>query len=137
VAEVLIESRNAAPIPPSVHSDSEVRDWVESTMLPNCDVWVASDPGQIVGVLALSPGWIEQLYVAPSHWRRGVGRLLVQHAKEHNPNGLALWTFASNVPAQRCYERLGFIAVERTDGSANEERAPDIRYVWINSDVTT
>ncbi|CAA9412428.1 MAG: hypothetical protein AVDCRST_MAG35-1509, partial [uncultured Quadrisphaera sp.] len=44
--------------------------------------------------------------------------------------GLALWTFASNVAAQRFYERHGFVAGDRTDGSGNEERAPDVRYAW-------
>ena len=32
--------------------------------------------------------------------------------------------------AQRCYERQGFVAVERTDGAGNEEREPDVRLVW-------
>jgi hypothetical protein len=33
------------------------------------------------------------------------------------------------MPAQRFYERHGFIAVERTDGSSKKEHEPDIRYV--------
>jgi len=41
-----------------------------------------------------------------------------------------LWTFVSNVRAQRFYERHGFTVAERTDGSGNEEKAPDLRYVW-------
>jgi ribosomal protein S18 acetylase RimI-like enzyme len=51
-------------------------------------------------------------------------------AKRRRPDGLALWTFQVNVAAQRFYERHGFIAVERTDGLRNEEREPDVRYVW-------
>jgi len=35
-----------------------------------------------------------------------------------------------NGPAQRLYERHGFVAVERTDGAGNEECEPDVRYVW-------
>jgi hypothetical protein len=31
---------------------------------------------------------------------------------------------------QRFYERHGFVAARRTDGRDNEERAPDILYVW-------
>jgi 8-oxo-dGTP pyrophosphatase MutT (NUDIX family) len=31
---------------------------------------------------------------------------------------------------QRFYERHGFIEIERTDGSGNEEQAPDVRYRW-------
>jgi hypothetical protein len=44
-----------------------------------------------------------------------------------------VWTFASNLGAQRYYERHGFVAVERTDGRDNEERAPDIRYVYATA----
>lgn len=133
VAEVMIASRNAAPIPPSLHSDAEVREWVSTTVLPDYDAWVACVGMEVVGLAVLSPGWIEHLYVAPSWWGRGVGALLVQNAKSISPDGLQLWTFVSNVPAQRFYERLGFIEIERTDGSANEERSPDIRYSWTPS----
>jgi hypothetical protein len=41
-----------------------------------------------------------------------------------------LWTFQTNTGARRFYERHGFVAVDETDGSANEERAPDVRYAW-------
>ena len=45
------------------------------------------------------------------------------------PAGLRLWTFESNLGAQRFYERHGFRPIERTAGD-NEEGAPDILYVW-------
>jgi len=51
-------------------------------------------------------------------------------AKRERPHGLWLWTFVSNEGAQRFYERHGFAEVERTDGRANEERAPDVLYAW-------
>ncbi|WP_327002107.1 GNAT family N-acetyltransferase [Dactylosporangium sp. NBC_01737] len=50
--------------------------------------------------------------------------------KSRRPAGLQLWTFASNTAAQRFYLRHGFVVAETTDGSLNEERAPDIRFVW-------
>ena len=58
-------------------------------------------------VLVLSPGWIEHLYVDPSLTGRGIGSLLVDHAKGLSDE-LALWTFVSNDGAQRFYERHGF-----------------------------
>jgi hypothetical protein len=33
-------------------------------------------------------------------------------------------------PARRFYERHGFVAVEHTDGAGNEEREPDVRFLW-------
>jgi hypothetical protein len=43
---------------------------------------------------------------------------------------LQLFTFQRNTGARSFYEVKGFRAVEFNDGSCNEEREPDIRYVW-------
>jgi hypothetical protein len=36
--------------------------------------------------------------------------------------------------ARRFYERRGFVLTEETDGSRNEEREPDARYVWSRAE---
>ena len=41
-----------------------------------------------------------------------------------------LWTFQDNARARRFYEARGFVAEEFTDGAGNEEKTPDVRYVW-------
>ena len=133
VADVLIRSRAAADIPASVHDAGDVRRWVGEQLLVDAEVWLAtdgSDDSDVVGVLALTPGWVEQLFVTPEHVGQGVGTQLLAHAMQRQPDGLQLWTFVSNRGAQRFYERHGFVEVERTDGTGNEERAPDIRYAW-------
>jgi ribosomal protein S18 acetylase RimI-like enzyme len=131
VADVLIRSRAAADIPPSVHDDADVRRWVAQRLLPDDDVWVAvTDGGTVVGVLALAPGWVEQLYVAPGWTGRGVGSALLRLAQQLQPGGLQLWVFESNVRAQHFYQGHGFLVVERTEGAGNEEGAPDVRYRW-------
>ena len=76
-----------------------------------------------------SPG-LEQLYVRRPWTGRGIGSRLLAVAKERRPDGLQLWTFQVNAGARRFYERHGFVVVEMTDGSANEERQPDVRYAW-------
>ena len=131
VARVLIESRRAAgaAIPPSVHSDEETMAWVRDRLIVEAEVWIVSDPTPCA-VLVLTDRWIEQLYVAAERTGQGLGSLLVELAKQLRPAGLEQWTFASNAGAQRFYERHGFVVAEHTDGSGNEERAPDIRYVW-------
>ncbi len=112
------------------HSDDEVRGWVRDTLLPGERVQVAVAAGRIVGLLATTPGWVEQLYVDPLFQGRGVGTALLDLAKAAAPEGLQLWTFQVNAGARRFYERHGFAAAEFTDGSANEERTPDVRYLW-------
>jgi ribosomal protein S18 acetylase RimI-like enzyme len=47
-----------------------------------------------------------------------------------HPDQLSLWVFEENRGARKLYERFGFVVVERTDGSGNEERQPDLRMQW-------
>jgi GNAT superfamily N-acetyltransferase len=131
-AEVYLRARHRAipEIPPLVHSDDEVRHWM-CGVLDNQEVWLAfADHGVLLGLLVLDGDWVEQLYVDPAWTGRGLGTRLLELGKQRRPDGLQLWTFVSNVRAQRFYERNGFAVEERTDGSGNEEHAPDLRYVW-------
>ena len=80
VADVLIASRLSSipAIPPPVHSEAEMREWARDIVLPTYDVWVVDDGApELLGVLALSPGWIEHLYIAPGHTGAGLGSMLV------------------------------------------------------------
>jgi GNAT superfamily N-acetyltransferase len=115
---------------PLAHTDDEVRAWVADHLLPTTETWVAEVDGVVVAFCSLGAGWIEQLYVAPGHTGHGIGSRLVELAKKRQPGGLQLWTFQINTGARRFYERHGFRVVEMTDGSANEERQPDVRYAW-------
>jgi GNAT superfamily N-acetyltransferase len=131
VAEVWLRSFAAAlPGVRRAHSDDEVRRWVADVLLPAHDVWVADDDGTVVGVLALSDGWLDQLYLDPDRRGEGIGDRFVALAKSRQPRGLQLWTFQVNEPARRFYRRHGFVEVERTDGAGNEEREPDVRLAW-------
>jgi GNAT superfamily N-acetyltransferase len=89
-----------------------------------------ADGERIVGVMVLNGDLLSQLYLDPEWRGRGLGDRFVTLAKERSPGGLSLWAFQVNKPAHRFYERHGFTAVEFTDGSGNEEREPDVRYVW-------
>jgi GNAT superfamily N-acetyltransferase len=81
------------------------------------------------GIIAFRDGWIEQLYVRPAAQGRGIGTELLDIAKGASER-LELWTFQRNAPARRFYEARGFMLAEETDGTRNEEKEPDVRYVW-------
>lgn len=131
IAEVWLRSFGAAlPTVRRTHSDEEVRRWIREVLLPGHEVWVADADGAVVGMLALSEGWLDQLYLDPVWRGKGIGDRFVALARRRQPSGLQLWTFQVNEPARRFYERHGFVAAEWTDGASNEEREPDVRYVW-------
>jgi GNAT superfamily N-acetyltransferase len=130
-AEVWLASFAAAlPTVRRAHTDDEVRDWMARVVVGRLETWVAETGGEIVGLMTLHEGWIEQLYLRPDWRGRGLGRRFVSLAKERSPGGLQLWCFQVNGPARRFYEGNGFVAAELTDGAGNEEREPDIRYEW-------
>lgn len=132
IAEVLVASRshNTAALPPLAHSGSQVRAWVADELLCDREVWVVDD-ARVVAVLALDDAWLDHLYVRPEYVGQGIGSALLDLAKTLRPLGFGLWVFVSNAPAQRFYERHGLVEVERTDGSGNDEGAPDIHYAWV------
>jgi GNAT superfamily N-acetyltransferase len=133
IAEIHMVARAAAmPWLAVVHTPGEVRHHFETAVLPGTDVRVARTDGVISGFIALRGDWIDHLYLAPGAWRQGLGRLLLQEAMATRRE-LQLWVFQRNDRARRFYESFGFMAVEFTDGSANEEREPDVRYVWMRS----
>ena len=132
MADCYLRARRAAvpAIPPPAHADEAVRAWSAYTVLPRHEVWLAEADQAVVAMMVLDGDWVDQLYVAPEWTGQGIGTRLLDLAKRLRPGGLQLWAFQSNVRAHRFYERHGFTAVERTDGAANEEQAPDVRYVW-------
>jgi chorismate mutase/GNAT superfamily N-acetyltransferase len=130
VAELYIATRRDAipQMPAPVHSDAEIRSWVAS--LPDGkEVWVA-EADQIVGFAVLDGEWLDALYVGPRHQTSGVGSMLLDLVKAERPDGFGLWVFASNTTARTFYHRRGLVELEHTDGSANEERTPDVRMAW-------
>jgi ribosomal protein S18 acetylase RimI-like enzyme len=113
-----------------VHSALEVRGWVARVLLKKEDVYVAIRGGKIVGFMAVTPGWLNQLYVHPDAQRAGVGAILLGHAKRKLPDGFHFWVFQKNLAARSFYEKHGATLLRETDGKANEEREPDAEYEW-------
>jgi GNAT superfamily N-acetyltransferase len=117
---------------PPAHPDDDVRRWLRDEMLPSHETWVAADPAadRVVALMALTDSMVAQLYVAPDWIGHGVGRRLLDVAKDRRPAGLELYCFQANVRARRFYERNAFEPVAFGDGSGNMERQPDVLYRW-------
>jgi GNAT superfamily N-acetyltransferase len=131
VANVYLASIAATYRFPLAHSDEEVRAWIRDRVVAGGGAWVALDPdGSIVGMMEVVAGDLNQLYVRPDRLGEGIGRRLLDVARDQAPDGLSLYTFQVNARARRFYERNGFVADAFGDGSSNEEAQPDVRYVW-------
>ena len=86
--------------------------------------------GTVAGFMVLRDGMLDALYVAPGLQGRGVGSALLERAEEARPDGFRLWVFQENRRARRFYEARGCRLIRETDGAANEEGQPDMRYAW-------
>jgi GNAT superfamily N-acetyltransferase len=136
-ADLYLRARAAAldagSIPAGVHDDDDVRGYFASRIVEECELWVAEQDAALAGILVLDGEFVDQLYVEPGLTGHGIGSALLAVAKRERPHDLRLWTFQTNIGAQRFYERHGFVEVRRTDGRDNEERAPDVLYAYRTS----
>lgn len=145
LADLFWSARQAAypAMPHTVHTRDECVHWFREVLgeIPRTipmpadrETWVAERDGDIVGYLVLDPAWLDSLYVRPDLVGQGIGSVLLDLAKSLRPDGFSLWVFETNVGAQRFYGRHGLVPVRRTDGSDNEEKAPDIEMAWWGTD---
>ena len=119
----------ALPSLAGLHTPEEDQWFFRERVFETCEVWGTFDGAAMRGIIAFREGWIDQLYVLPTAQRRGVGKDLLQVAQ--NAFGrLQLWTFQRNAPARRFYEARGFALIQQTDGARNEEKEPDVLYLW-------
>jgi GNAT superfamily N-acetyltransferase len=141
VADLYSQARRAAVphMPPAVHTDEEHREYYRSHVFEGDEhtVWVADASGELLGFALCTPTFLDGLYVRPDLTGQGIGSLLLDVVDATHPDGYELWVFESNTGARRLYERRGLVEVERTDGSGNEEQAPDIRLAWVPEGMST
>ncbi|MGA8248076.1 MAG: GNAT family N-acetyltransferase [Nocardioides sp.] len=133
VADLYTAARvHAVPqMPPALHTNAEDRAYVARRVTePDVTIWVAERDGELLGFASCTPTFLDGLYVRPDRKGQGIGSLLLDVVEATHGDGYELWVFASNTGARRLYERRGLVEVERTDGSGNEEKAPDVRMAW-------
>jgi ribosomal protein S18 acetylase RimI-like enzyme len=81
--------------------------------------FVAAMHSAILGVVIAGPapgdpsdGHLSRLYVDPTHWGQGIGRLLhhyaIAHLRKHRFRSATLWVLEANAHARRWYEQLGW-----------------------------
>ena len=130
--------RGAVPaMPPVVHPADDVRRLGRARLGPRPPRGLGRRDRRrrCVGFADVQDDWLDDLYVAPDARRRGhrlgaarpgqgacARRLLPVGLRDQHPG------------ARRSTRATGCVELERTDGSANEERAPDVRMAWPGAD---
>jgi ribosomal protein S18 acetylase RimI-like enzyme len=118
--------------------------WVE--LLERGDSWVlvADASGDIVGFVSFGNsrddnalpkvGELYAIYVAPSHWSTGVGRMLweaaLEQLRELAFTRVTVWVLSGNQKAIRFYQRIGFAlsSDSETTVEIGGEKLPEVRY---------
>lgn len=128
VGHILSVSNDAMPWLPRVHSAAEEIKY-SAEMIEAGWVRVAMSVDKVIGFIARHENEIYALYVLPEAQDSGVGTALLKDAMAACDR-LMLWSYEANGIASHFYTLRGFVEVDRTDGSGNEARLPDIRYEW-------
>ena len=113
---------------PALHTHAEHLAFFDRCVAED-EAWVWDEDG-IRGFAILHGHELSHLYVAARSLGRGIGSELLDKTKERRPQGFTLWVFQANERARRFYERHGLECVRLTDGSGNEEQAPDALSEW-------
>jgi len=86
------------------HDDAQT---VVNNYLPQTQTWLYQAKDKIVGAISLLDDEVAGLFVAPSHWRSGVGTALMGYVKQGR-SALYLRVFQQNVRAITFYQKQGF-----------------------------
>jgi GNAT superfamily N-acetyltransferase len=111
------------------HFFFEDQDYFRDHVLKKNHVWVVDVSHRPVAFMAMEQDFIDQLYIHPDYQRRGIGKVLLNFAREQSPEHVWLYTLQNNVNARAFYEKNGFVA-EKFGISPPPELAPDVEYHW-------
>lgn len=100
-------------------------------MLPQAEVYVYENDKKIQGFIGLNGEYIEGIFVAVEIQSRGIGKLLLDYAKDRKSK-LLLKVYQKNTRAVRFYQREGFeIQSEGLDDDTDEK---DYAMIWQQSE---
>ena len=111
------------------HFFYEDQAYFQNHILKDDKVWVVEFENMPVAFMAIKEEFIDQLYVHPDFWRRGIGKLLLSFAQASSPEHLWLYTLQINVSARAFYEKNDFVP-EKLGISPPPENEPDVEYHW-------
>ena len=89
------------------HTTDRQRAYLHRKMCGGTKVYMLVDE-EPLGIVSVTGGLIEDLYVLPDAQNRGYGTQLLQYAMEMCTDAPRLWILENNTGAKRLYHRMGF-----------------------------
>ncbi|HJQ14648.1 MAG TPA: GNAT family N-acetyltransferase [Anaerolineales bacterium] len=111
------------------HFFYEDRDYFLDHVLKEDRVFVVEGEDRPVAFMAMKVDFIDHLYVHPEYQNQGLGKLMLDYARQLSPDHIWLYTLQINMNAREFYERNGFTAV-KYGVSPPPESEPDVEYHW-------
>jgi len=111
------------------HFFYEDQEYFRDHVLMEDEIIVVESKQRPVAFMAIRDDFIDQLYVHPDHQNRGIGKALLDFARQLSPEHLWLYTLQINMNARAFYEKNGFTA-EKFGVSPPPESEPDVEYHW-------
>ena len=92
-------------------SFAELRARIPREIENGWQLYVAEQDGVLLAMLAFRTrdNYLDQIFVAPEHQHKGVGKKLLAFTRRHLPDEILLRTAAGNANAIAWYEREGFV----------------------------
>jgi ribosomal protein S18 acetylase RimI-like enzyme len=113
------------------HFFYEDQEYFREHVLIENKVFVVESVERPVAFMAMRDDFIDHLYVHPDFQNRGIGKMLLDHARHLSPEHIWLYTLQININARAFYEKSGF-TIEKIGVSPPPESEPDVEYHWRN-----
>ena len=114
------------------------RDHFEETrlMLPETEVWVYEEEGDVCGFIGLTGDYVAGLFVAQEYRGQGIGHRLLTYAKDLHKY-LQLNVYEKNLRARTFYEREGFVVTERHWDDCTNEHELGMEWSYFSGIIIT
>ncbi len=115
----------------SVEDRARIADLVKDRYLPSAPLTVACDADDVpLAFMGMTGNSIDSLFVDPERHGRGVGRALIDIAKDRYPNGVTVEVNEQNEQAAGFYRYLGFGVTGRSPVDGQGKPYPLLTMAW-------
>lgn len=97
------------------------------------EIFVAEIENNVAGFIGFNKKTIDWLYISPKHYRKGIGKLLIEAALKKASGEIRIAVLKNNLPALQLYKKMGFKEERTFKGpmiGAEEFEAEGIALKW-------